>query len=396
MTEHSYSAGRVKELVEDQEMTRAVGPLPSALPRENDTPSNFKASLSSRVTILDRRNSEDRQLLDRIASENPYSTIYHTSEWWDVLESVFGFTTRYILVGDFDSSHCLLPLANVKNILMGNRLVSLPMSQFGGPIYNSGEALKDAIKFAIQGRSKSSEVIVIKARQQLSSEADELLDRHDYYLDYWINLSKRSQDDLWKEKSRKTFRWNVRKAERSNVNVQRSPSLRERDQLYKVMLHTTNRHSVPPYPHALIEFVAEKMTRSSNIYVARLDEKVIAGIIVFNHAKTSYFAYSFALDKYLPTGAISLLLWDAICDSHEVGNDYFDLGIVSPRDKGLQQFKRHFGAIETSLPFYHYSGEFDRLVSDPNTSFRYAQSIWKHLPSPLQIRLAPSLLRAFG
>jgi hypothetical protein len=314
--------------------------------------------------------------------------------WWDAMEGVFGYKTRYLLVGDVNSSYCLLPLANVGNILTGNRIISLPLTQFCGPIFNELEPLRIAIRAAVDMRSKS-EPLAIRGKHELPETGSIPLTRRDHYVDYWLDLRGKSQEEISNNFERNRRRA-LKKAEQLGVEVQRTLGDREQEEIYHLMLRTTNRHGVPPYPRVLIDFIADHMQDATKVYTARLDGRPIAVLTFFDFAGTRLGGYSFALEEDLGAGATTLLMWSAIRDSLDAGQGIFDMGIASPHQSGLRNFKLSFGARETSLPFYFYGGDFTKLTSDPNSSYRRAQQLWRHIPTRLQILLGPPLLRAVG
>ena len=172
-----------------------------------------------RVAVLNRRNSEDRAAVDLAATSNQSSTFYHTSNWWNAMELVFGYKTKYLLVGDVRSSYCLLPLANVGNALIGRRLVSLPMTQFCGPIYNDIQALRTALKCSINMRSRASQAIAVRGRQELPANGIEPFARQDYYVNYWLDFRGKSQTDLWNDLDRGKQKA-IRKAEKLGIEVE--------------------------------------------------------------------------------------------------------------------------------------------------------------------------------
>ena len=60
------------------------------------------------------------------------ATFFHRIEWRDIIENVFGHRTHYLLAERGGEIAGVLPLAQVKSLLFGHSLVSLPFAVYGG------------------------------------------------------------------------------------------------------------------------------------------------------------------------------------------------------------------------------------------------------------------------
>ncbi len=60
------------------------------------------------------------------------ATFFHRIEWRDIIETIFGHRTHYLLAERGSEIVGVLPLAQVKSLLFGHSLVSLPFAVYGG------------------------------------------------------------------------------------------------------------------------------------------------------------------------------------------------------------------------------------------------------------------------
>ena len=71
------------------------------------------------------------------------ATVYHTLGWRSILAEVFGYKTTYTICRNGKGDICAaIPLAVIKSWITGNRVVSLPFSQYGGLLVTDPAAMK--------------------------------------------------------------------------------------------------------------------------------------------------------------------------------------------------------------------------------------------------------------
>jgi hypothetical protein len=185
---------------------------------------------------------------------HPRSNIFHTLEWRHVLESVFGYRTVYMLSkGSNGKIAAVLPLAYVSSFLTGRRLVSLPFSQYCGPLWTDEDALVcilsclDNIRVATR-----SNYVLLKMKQPLADDVRKRCNLTQVHHYFQSNISlDGTKEQIWHRLHKDSTRWAVRKAERLGVRVQNSERIEDSKYLYELMLKTSKRHGTPSYPPSL-------------------------------------------------------------------------------------------------------------------------------------------------
>ena len=71
----------------------------------------------------------------------PNARLCHVPQWSEMIERVFGHKSHYLVARDNGVICGVLPLSRVFSRLFGNRLISQPFSDYGGPLADSRAAL---------------------------------------------------------------------------------------------------------------------------------------------------------------------------------------------------------------------------------------------------------------
>ena len=82
-------------------------------------------------------NTQDVERWDNYVNSAPGATFFHRAGWKTVLESAFGHSTHFLYAQDDGNIVGVLPLAQIKSVLFGNSLSSLPFCVYGGIVADS-------------------------------------------------------------------------------------------------------------------------------------------------------------------------------------------------------------------------------------------------------------------
>ena len=78
---------------------------------------------------------------DAFVEAHPDGSFFHLAAWRPVIERAFGHATHYTLAERDGAITGILPLAQVKTMLFGNALVSVPFCVYGGPLAADAETI---------------------------------------------------------------------------------------------------------------------------------------------------------------------------------------------------------------------------------------------------------------
>ena len=91
-----------------------------------------------------------REAWDEYVLGHPVASFYHQYRWRDVVEKPYRLRTHYLAARDGERLCGVLPLAEVRSLSGSSALVSLPYSNYGGIIADSGEAEHVLLEAAVE------------------------------------------------------------------------------------------------------------------------------------------------------------------------------------------------------------------------------------------------------
>jgi len=169
---------------------------------------------------------------------------------------------------------------------------------------------------------------------------------------YLIDLQNNSYEELWKKMETRS-RTAIRKAEQSNITIEKVGTIDDIREYYDLHCQTYKRTGVAPHPFLYFETIFKKGW--ANMFFARYDKRIIAAVNVAAF-KTGAVYWTSASDyRYSSLGANNLLQWHAIRWAKEQGYKWYDSGEAwldtnNPKLAGLTRFKGSFGG--ELFPFY--------------------------------------------
>jgi len=169
-------------------------------------------------------------------------------------------------------------------------------------------------------------------------------------------------------------RYAVRAAERRGVEISIIENPLEKQNVFEkefwpLFEDTNKRHGLRIYPKRYyLEVVLLNGDCRSKIFMARINNQVIAAAIIIFWAKTAVYLYAASEANYGRLNAPTLILWWAITDAQKQGYQIFDFWGISHKKKewgGVTAFKKSFGGKEI-----HYLGTWD-FIFDKKWYFFY-------------------------
>lgn len=256
-----------------------------------------------------------------------------------------------IITEDFnESGYALMIVRNAKR----GRYLEIPC----GPLIDWGNQalVKKVIKKITQIATREN-CVFVRLRPQLPANKDNLkllealgLKKSPMHLaaEHTVMIDlKKSEDDLLANMRRQT-RYEVRRASKLEITVEKSNSLETFKEFHQIQVATAKRQGfIPPDLKTLL---AEKDNLNSTIYIAKTSEgqPIAYGLIIKDGKEGDYYeAASTELNRKIP-GAYALL-WQAIKDLKAEGYERFNLWGIAPtgqpnhRYAGVTTFKTGFG-----------------------------------------------------
>jgi hypothetical protein len=261
-----------------------------------------------------------------------FKTFFHEAKWHDFLEKEFKWLKfEYYLYKD----KFLLIFGRV-----GDRLISLPFCEYGGPLLLKGDFIWEEFKKDVFKEFGNN--IKIKFHPTFSEVSGNPADASSILSSHWLrNLENKSEQDAWND-LRKTLRHEIINAQEHNLEIKKCSSLQDLKIFYGLYVANLKRKKTVPYPFSVIKFLYEQ--QDTEILLVLIGNKIIAGSLFLNYSGFVHYFLNASDYKYRDFGANYLILWEKI--KSLCGKDLiFDLG-ASPKGSALEIFKRGWGGKE--------------------------------------------------
>jgi FemAB-related protein (PEP-CTERM system-associated) len=328
----------------------------------------------------------DRAVWDAYVATSADAVGYHEWVWRDVFARSFGHRGIYLIAKDKAGAvRGVLPLIDIKSMLFGRTLTSLPFVNYGGVLADDdlvARALVDAA--AEQARQAGARHVELRHFAQrfpdLPSKAHK------------VTMRLPLQTGMWDKLDRKV-RNQVRKAEKSNLTVERGGAEKLGD-FYRVFSRNMRDLGTPVYARGFFEEVFRAFPERAHVVVVRLQGQPIAAGITYRTGALIEVPWASSIREHNNLCPNHLLYWHAIETAVAEGCETFDFGRSTP-DEGTYKFKEQWGATPVALHWEYclMGGGAVPDQSPKNPKFRLAIETWKRLPLWLANAAGPRIVR---
>jgi CelD/BcsL family acetyltransferase involved in cellulose biosynthesis len=328
---------------------------------------------------------------DDYVEVHPLATPSHLSSWLSAIQTTYSFTPLlYVAKGEDDTLLGVFPLFKIRGAFAGIRIVSLPFSDYGGPLCNSAAVEEELVRHVRCACHNG--IRYLEIRGGLQSPGD-LLPYH-YYKRHVMNLEP-GVSAIQSKIDKKTIQYCIRKAEKAGVTIRQDNTRKGLDAFYHLNNLTRRKHGVPSQPRAFFEnlFSCIVAKEAGFIMVAEHESAIVAASLFLTVGKQIHYKYNASdpavLKRLSPN---HLLTWRVIAWGVEHGYAALDFGRTSPDNEGLIRYKNMWGMEDKDLPYYYYPRVKGAVsTKESGMSYRLVTSMWRHLPLPV-MELSSSVL----
>ncbi len=296
-----------------------------------------------RVIRLDAR--RDPRWRDLLGADG--GSLFSSPPWLDSLADAYGFQPEaFALLADDGRAVAAVPVCRVADLL-GERLVSLPFSDYCDPLLRSpadwrllAEAV-DALGLATTYRCLDERAAPLAGRLAVAGRKR------------WhgIDLTP-DPDTLWARLAAPTRRA-LRKSERAGVVVHAlADDERLLDEITRLQAGLRKRkYRLLAQPRSFFAALRRHFAPLGGWLplVACHGERVVAVTLYLRWGDTLYYKFNASTDADLARRPNDALLWAGIALARRLGCRRLDLGVSDDDQPGLIRFKRQYGAVEREL-----------------------------------------------
>jgi FemAB-related protein (PEP-CTERM system-associated) len=320
----------------------------------------------------------------------PEATFFHRIGWKHVIEECFGHKTHYALAERDGQLVGVLPLAEVKSLLFGHALASLPFCAYGGVAAVETDAVTALHEYARQlGEKLGAEHLELRDR----SVREPGWPQQDLYVTFRRAILPKLDDNLAAvpRRQRAMVRKGIARGLASRIDA--NP-----DHFFELYADNMHRHGTPPLARRYFE--ALHRTFGSDCEILTVTEpggKAVSSVLSFYFRDEVLPYYAGDVDAARELAANDFKYWELLRRACERGLRVFDFG-RSKRGTGSFAFKKNWGLEPTPLAYEYclYRGQRVPENNPLNPKYRMLIALWRRLPIPVANVVGPHLIKGLG
>jgi len=352
------------------------------------------------MEILDEKN--EKQWKDFISKQScvpPQSTI----SWKNVISKTYKNCEPIYYINIKDKIvKTIFPFFLVKSKIFGNRLISQPFIDIGGPL---GEFDKNFIIGVIENLKRKFE----KDLKGIEIRINNFLSDYEKICECLLKegfkeipkknqliLELENEEILWNKFDRITKK-GIKKAKKSRLEIREIKDKKEITNFYKLYLNNMKHFGVPQNSlKFFLNLSKSEIFKGLNCYKER---ELVASIIGLYTKDYIYIGFNVSKQEYLKYRANDLLYWEIIKWAIKKGIKYFDFGQCEANAKegthaaGIYKFKKKWLGKLYNKTYFYYSLEKkseDGSLIKENKKDKLIET-WKKLPSSVIKILGPKI-----
>ena len=333
---------------------------------------------------------------DAFVAAHPEGTFFHRAAWRRVIEAAFGQRARYVLAERDGSIVGVLPLVQLRSVLFGNTLVSLPFCVYGGPLAADGESFSALANHAAAllrpARASALELRLRAPPPAGALDPAEWVARPDLYVTFRKPITASDEDNLKAipRKQRAMVRKGIDRGLAATIG-------QEVDGLHRIYAESVRNLGTPVFARRWFRLLAEAFRDSMDVLTVRDGDIPVAAVMNFYWRDEVLPYYGGGTAAARQCHANDFMYWEVMRHAAARGARLFDYG-RSKLGTGSFAFKKNWGFVPTPLEyrFCLAPGAAIPEHNPLNPKYRLMVAAWKRLPLPLANRLGPPIVRGIG
>jgi FemAB-related protein (PEP-CTERM system-associated) len=313
--------------------------------------------------------------------------------WREIFERVFGHTCHYLAArAESGAISGVLPIVEIRSLLFGRSMTSLPFLNFGGVLASSPAAARQLLEAAGElARSRGCRHVELRHVGRIFDD----LPCRQHKVTMRLPLGPPGSldpGDLWARIDRKA-RNQVRKAQKSNLTVERG-GVELVPAFYQVFSRNMRDLGTPVYPVRFFDAIMQRFPGRARIIVVRLEGEPVAGGLTIRTGDMVEIPWASSVRDSNHLCPNHLLYWHALETAAAEGAAVFDFGRSTPGE-GTFKFKEQWRAAPVQLHWEYWLAAGAEIPdhSPKNPRLQFAIEAWKRLPVPVANLIGPRVVR---
>lgn len=327
---------------------------------------------------------------DKFVLSNAQSTFFHRAAWQGILERIYGHSTHYLFAEQVGTIVGILPLAEVKSLLFGHSVVSLPFAAYAGVVATS-EDVAVALENEADRISRELGAQHLELRQLSRQHAD--WPRQTLYVTFRKLLLP--DDEANMQAIPRKQRAMVRKGIKNGLVAEIDEGV---DRFFPLFASNVHRHGTPAMPKRYFAELRRVFGSDCSVLTVTSSKgRPLSSVLsfCFRDEILPYYAGDDVAARDL--AANDFKYWELMRHASARGIRLFDYG-RSKLGTGPYSFKRNWGFEPQALHYeYRLYGRNSVPSNNPsNPKYRLMIEAWRRLPVPVANWLGPRIVRGLG
>lgn len=335
-------------------------------------------------------NEQDAASWDAYVLAHPHGTFFHRYGWKRLLESTYKYPGHYLLAEQAGHIQGVFPLGEVKHLLFGHSLISVPFCVYGGVLADDEQTRAELEQHAMQLAGQLG-VDHLETRNERPMR-DDWKRKDSLYVTFKRDLSEDHDANL--SAIPRKQRAMVRKGIKAGLVGELDEGI---DNLYEAYSQSVRNLGTPVFPKAHFRAIRDEFGDDVDVITVRHEGTVVASVMNYYFRDQVLPFYGGGISAARSLAANDFMYWEVMRRAVERGCRVFDFG-RSKVDTGSYRFKKHWGFEPQPLSYeYHLVKATEMPDLNPNNpKYRLFINAWKKLPVSVSRMIGPWLARGLA
>lgn len=291
---------------------------------------------------------------DKFVFNHKYGTIYHTSDWFRIIEKSF-HAKLFVFVKKEKSLVAGIPFFLHNSIVTGSKLSSITSAQYCNPLVSNKEDFNELLVF-IKSYTADQRIkqIELKTNEDFEYVDNTLLTPESDFCTFTLSLEQ-SYDQLEKSFHKSCILRPLKKAYKNELKLIYGSSLEDVKIFYRFYETMRKDNGLLPQPFSFFKNVWDQLfdKRACEILHAEYNGKIISSVFNLMYKGTYTYEYGATDSKFINIHPSHFLLDNSIKIAISKNYKTFDFGRTENSNEGLMDFKRRWGSKKVNLNYFY-------------------------------------------
>ncbi len=320
----------------------------------------------------------------------PRASFFHRAGWQRLVGEVFGHRCFFLYAERAGRIEGVLPLAQVKSLLFGHALVSLPFAVYGG-VAAASEAAASALEAEAQHIAQQLGVEHLELRHIEARHSD--WPRQDLYVTFRKEILPEEEANMLAipRKQRAMVRKGIKNGLKACVDADAS-------RFFALYADNVHRHGTPAMPRRYFEALLQEFGSDCEVLtVTDSGDTPLSSVMSFYFRDEVLPYYAGDAEAARDLAANDFKYWELMRRACARGLKVFDYG-RSKQGTGSYAFKKNWGFEPTPLTYEYRLYKRDAVPQNNPSNAKYQLLIktWRRMPLAWANWLGPFIVRNLG